>query len=391
MGKYDFDCVIERRGTGAIKVDGLKETFGRDDLQGMWIADMDFAVAPAISGALAERIAHPVYGYPVVTDQYWNSIIDWLRRRHGWEVDRTELTFVPGVVEGIAYAVNCLTSRGDEVVIQPPVYHPFKMVVEGNGRVAVDNPLIADETGYHMDLEGLERIFAERHPRMMILCNPHNPIGIQWDAATLRRVAELAARYGVVVVSDEIHGDLMLNGRRHIPMASVSDEAASVTVTLGAPSKTFNIAGLVSSWCVVKSKPLRDRLFGWLEANKFNCPTMIAMTGTVAAYTQGEDWLDEMLDYIEGNVDATERLLARILPEVTMVRPQASFLLWLDCRRLGKSHDELIDFFINEAKVAMNDGAMFGREGEGFMRLNIGCPRSQVERALTAVATALRK
>lgn len=389
MGKYDFDRIIERKGSGAMKVDGLVDIFGRNDLEGMWIADMDFAVAPPIAKALADRMAHPIYGYNVIPAEYWDSVTGWLSRRHGWEVKREEITFIPGVVKGIAFAINYFTAKGDKVVIQPPVYHPFKMVVEGNHRTVVNNPLIHDGDSYHMDLEGLERIFAEEHPRMMILCNPHNPVGIQWSRETLQQVAALAARYGVIVVSDEIHGDLMLDRRPHIPFASVSDEAASVAITLGAPSKTFNIAGLVSSWCVIKDERLRKEFFNWLETNEFNAPTFTAIIGTMAAYNHCEDWLDEMLEYIEGNIEETRSLLQELAPEIKMVTPEASFLVWLDCRGLGLDHNRLIDMFVDKAHLALNDGAMFGAEGEGFMRMNIGCPRSLLRHAVQSLANAL--
>lgn len=389
MGKYDFDCIIGRKGSGAMKVDGLVDMFGRSDLEGMWIADMDFAVAPPIRKALADRMAHPIYGYNVIPSDYWGSITRWLSHRHGWEVTHDEITYIPGVVKGIAFAINYFTDKGDKVVIQPPVYHPFKMVIEGNNRTVVNNPLIFDGHTYRMDLDGLERIFATEHPRMMILCNPHNPVGIQWSRETLQRVASLAARHGVIVVSDEIHGDLMLDGRRHYPFASVSDEAASVAVTLGAPSKTFNIAGLVSSWCVIKDEKLRKGFFSWLETNEFNAPTFTAIIGTMAAYDHCEDWLDEMLDYIAGNIDETERLLKELAPEIKMVRPEASFLVWLDCRGLGLDHSGLIDMFVDKAHLALNDGAMFGAEGEGFMRMNVGCPRSMLRHAVQSLANAL--
>lgn len=389
MGKYDFDCIIGRKGSGAMKVDGLVDMFGRSDLEGMWIADMDFAVAPPIRKALADRMAHPIYGYNVIPSDYWDSITRWLSHRHGWEVTHDEITYIPGVVKGIAFAINYFTDKGDKVVIQPPVYHPFKMVIEGNNRTVVNNPLIFDGDTYRMDLDGLERIFATEHPRMMILCNPHNPVGIQWSRETLQRVASLAARHGVIVVSDEIHGDLMLDGRRHYPFASVSDEAASVAVTLGAPSKTFNIAGLVSSWCVIKDEKLRKGFFSWLDTNEFNAPTFTAIIGTMAAYDHCEDWLDEMLDYIAGNIDETERLLKELAPEIKMVRPEASFLVWLDCRGLGLDHSGLIDMFVDKAHLALNDGAMFGAEGEGFMRMNVGCPRSMLRHAVQSLANAL--
>lgn len=388
--RYDFDSVIDRHGTGAIKVDALQQLFGRADITPLWIADMDFPVCPDIVEALRKRFDHPVYGYGCPSDSYWQSIIDWLDNRHGFKVSREELLFVSGVVCGLAYAVNYFTSKGDGIIIQPPVYHPFKMVIEGNGRRVLANPLIETPDGfYRMDLEGLERIMAEEHPRMMVLCNPHNPIGIQWDAGTLRCVARLARKYGVIVVSDEIHGDLMLYGREHYPFATVSDDAAAVAVTLGAPSKTFNIPGVVSSWIIVKNPELRTGFYQWMESNHFCEPTFAAVVATEAAYRHGEPWLEQLLDYIEGNIAAVEEALA-VEPRIKAVRPQASFLVWLDCRGLGLSHDELIDLFVNKARMALNDGTMFGAEGDGFMRLNVASPRSVVLDSISRLLSSVK-
>lgn len=393
MGKYDFDCIIDRRGSGALKVDALGEFYGRDDLLALWVADMDFAVSPSIRDALVARMEHPVYGYAAVPSGYWESIVDWLRHRHGWTVRREELTYVPGVVKAIGYAINFFTEPGDPILIQPPVYHPFRRLVEGNKRRAVLNPLVLDEETltYHMDFDDLEAKFRTERPRMMILCNPHNPIGLQWDAATLRRLASLARQYGVIVVSDEIHGDLMLRGGKHIPFASVSADAAEVAVTFGAPSKTFNIAGLVSSWCVINNPSLRKPFFNWLEVNEFSSPTFVATLGTEVAYRNGEDWLDEVLDYIAGSFDMVGRILEERLPDVRMIKSDASFLAWLDCRALGLTHDELVELFVDKAHLALNDGAMFGDEGVGFMRLNLGSPRTVIREALDRLADCIAR
>ena len=240
-----------------------------------------------------------------------------------------------------------------------------------------------------MDLEGLERIFIEQKPKMMILCNPHNPVGIQWDENTLREVARLARKYGVIVVSDEIHGDLMLGGRRHVPFASVSEDAAAVSVTFGAPSKTFNIPGLVSSWMIVRNPEIRDGFYHWMEVNEFSSPFFTATIPTEAAYRCGEQWLDELLEYIEGNIDAAVDYVDRYLPMLKAIRPQASFLIWLDCRALGLSQAELERFFIDKAGLALNSGTMFGSQGQGFMRMNVALPRQSLLRALDALRAAL--
>ncbi len=389
MGKYDFDKVIERRGTGAVKYDGLSELFGDADLTPLWVADMDFEVCPCITDALHQRFSHHIFGYPRTPESYWPAVIDWLRRRHGLEVAAEELAFVPGVVRGIAYALNFFTRPGDAVVIQPPVYHPFRIVTEGNGRRVVENPLVEMPDGmYRMDLDGLEKIFAEERPAMMILCNPHNPVGIQWDAETLRHVASLARRYGVKVISDEIHGDLMLYGARHIPFCSVSDDAAAVSITFGAPSKTFNIPGLVSSWMIVHNPELRKEFYDWMAVNEFSAPTFMATVATEAAYRNGEEWMTELLEYLQGNIDAVIDFVERSMPGVRAVRPQASFLVWLDFRGLGLSHDELLERMLKKARLALNDGAMFGHQGTGFMRLNVAKPRVELLKDMARMAQA---
>ncbi|MBD5224411.1 MAG: pyridoxal phosphate-dependent aminotransferase [Bacteroidales bacterium] len=391
MKKYNFDEVIDRHGSGCTKIEDLRVLFGKENLTPLWIADMDFRVCPEITAALHERISHPIYGYSRPGDSYWTSITGWLSRRHGFKVSREELTYVPGVVKGIAFALNFFTCKGDKVVIQPPVYHPFRILVEGNERVVVPNPLIPTDDGYRMDLEGLETIFATEHPRMMILCNPHNPIGIQWSRETLAEVGRLARKYNVIVISDEIHGDLMLGGRSHYPFADCGADAAAVAVTFGAPSKTFNIPGLVSSWCVIKNPELRKPFFNWLEVNEFNATTFVSTIGAEAAYNNGEQWLAEVTEYLEENIDTVERFLASRIPDVRMVRPEASFLIWMDFRGLGLNHDELVDLVVNHAGLALNDGKMFGPQGHGFMRVNIATPRAALLEALGRLESALAK
>lgn len=385
---YDFDQVIDRHGTCAMKYESLDLMFGRHDVTPLWIADLDFAVCPDIMDALRRRLEHPVLGYSAAPDSYWEAITDWLRRRHGISVSREELTFIPGVVKGIALAINYFTNRGDKVVIQPPVYHPFKMVIEGNQRQVIANPLLNDGETYSMDLDGLQEIIDREHPKMLVLCNPHNPIGIQWDEETLRRLASMCHAAGMVVVSDEIHGDLMLGGRRHVAFATVSDDAAAVAVTLGAPSKTFNIPGLVSSWMFVKNPQLREGFYSWLDANEFNAPTMTACIGAEAAYRHGEEWMEQMLAYVEDNINFACNYVAANIPCVKVVRPQASFLLWLDFRKLGLCQKELMDLLLDKAHLALNDGTMFGKEGTGFMRLNVGTPRKVLAEALDHIRMA---
>ena len=388
---FDFDRVIDRRGTGTYKYGALEQNFGRSDLLPLWVADMDFAVSPAIVEAMRQRVVdHPIFGYTMTSDSYWQSIIDWQRERNGFTFTRDEVCFIGGIVTGFALVVQHFTQPGDKVVIQQPVYHPFYNVASAAGRRMLNNALMETPDGfYRMDLEGLERIFATEHPQLMVVCNPHNPIGIAWDADTLRRVAHLACEYGVTLFSDEIHGDLMLFGHRHTPLATVSDEAAQVTITMGAPSKTFNIAGLKSSWCVIKDPVLRASFFSWLDDNELTSPTILALTATEAAYRHGAPWLEACLHYIEGNIELVERYCRDHIPGIRPVRPQASFLVWLDCRALGLSHEQLVDVMVNHARLALNEGSMFGAAGACHARLNVGTPRAILEQALDQLAAAL--
>lgn len=388
---YDFDSVVDRSNTHAVKTDKLAEVFGRDDLTPLWVADMDFAVCPAITQALSQRInGCPVYGYTEPFVDYWQSIIDWQRERNNFALSIDELCFIPGIVTGFGLALNFFTQPGDKVVIQEPVYHPFRRLVEGNGRCIVNNALRLNVNGsYEMDIVNLEQIFAHERPRMLVLCNPHNPIGIAWQAGVLRQVAALARRYGVVVFADEIHGDLVLWGNSHTAFASVSNDAAAVAITFGAPSKTFNIAGIVSSWCAIKNRELREPFFAWLETNELCSPNFIAMTATRAAYCFGGEWLDQCKRYIEGNICFVEQFCNDNIPGIKVVRPQASYLVWLDCRGLGLDHERTVNLFVNRARLALNDGAMFGEAARCFMRFNVASPRAVIAGAMRALKMAV--
>ena len=391
--EYDFDKVVDRRGTGAVMTDCLKERYGREDLLALWVADMYFETPAPVRVALERRLAHQVYGYSVAPESYWRAILDWERRTNGWEIDRAHLCFIPGIVRGIAFVLDCFTRPGDKVVVQPPVYMPFLNLPRNNGRELVYNPLRFDEASgsYHMDLENLEQVCAREHPKVLILSNPHNPAGIVWTVEELSAVASVCRRHGVLVISDEIHADMPLYGSVHHPFPTVSPDAAAVSVTFAAPSKTFNIAGIVSSFCVVPDEDLRRRFFGFLDANELNAPMFLSTVATEAAFTRCDGWRRAMLAYVEGNVDFVCRFLAERVPGIRAVRPQASFLVWLDCRGLGLGHDALIDLFVNRARLALNDGEAFGPGGEGHMRLNVGAPRSMVAEAMHRLEDAVKQ
>ena len=391
MKLYDFDKVIDRSGSGDLKQEVLQERYGRGDLLPLWVADMDWETPHFITDALRQRLEHSLFGYTVEPADYWPTVIQWIKDHHDWQVEREWLTYIPGIVKGIGMAVNVFMKPDEKVVIQPPVYHPFRLTPEGNGREVVFNPLILRPNGYYdMDFEGLENILKQDPKcRMLILSNPHNPAGIVWSKETLVQLADICHRHQVLVISDEIHCDMALFGHRHTPFATVSEKAAEISITFGAPSKTFNIAGIVSSWAIVINPDIRKKFYGWLTANEMNEPTIFAPIATIAAFRYGEQWRQEMLRYVEGNVMFVEDYCLAHLPLIRPLRPQASFLVWLDCRKLQLNHLQLNSLFVNRARLALNDGEMFGPGGEGFMRLNIATPRRTLEQALHQLHEAL--
>ena len=364
--KYNFDQIIDRRGSGALKCDALEQWYGNSELLPMWVADMDFATPDFIVDAIKERLEHPIFGYTIEPERYREAIITWIASHHGWAVKREWICYIPGIVKGIAMAINALLKAGDKIIIQPPVYHPFRNVAAHNGFEIVENPLLVDSNGsYSIDFDHLERV-ADKNCRLLILANPHNPIGILWQRETLIRLADFCHSRGIIVISDEIHSDMALWGKRHIPFASVSDKAAQCSITFGAPSKTFNIAGIVTSYAIVPNDKLRNKFFGWMEGNELNHPDIFAPIATIAAFENGEPWRQEMIEYIEGNIEFTIEYCKQHIPQIVAVRPEASFLVWLDCRGLGLTHDKIVELFTQKAALALNDGAIFGTQGEGL-------------------------
>lgn len=386
---YDFSTPIARENTGALKVDVLQERYGRADLLPLWVADMDFATPPFVVSAIKQRMEHPIFGYTVEPKEYWPTVIAWLKSRHDWDVKQEWLTYIPGIVKGIGMAINVFVKPDEKVIIQPPVYHPFRLTPLGNKREVVFNPLRRLSDGsYEMDFENLASVCDDKC-RMLILSNPHNPAGIVWGEDTLRRLAHFCSERNIIVISDEIHCDMALYGNKHHPFASVSEEAARCSITFGAPSKTFNIAGIVSSYAVVPNDMLRSKFYGWLRANELNEPDIFAPIATIAAFSMGEEWRKQMLKYVEGNIQFVIDYCQEHLPQIKPLRPQASFLIWLDCNALGLDHQSLVDLFVNRAHLALNDGEMFGQGGEGFMRMNVASPRCVIEEAMQRLHKAL--
>lgn len=391
MKTYNFDEIIDRSGSGDLKHEALLPRWGRNDLLPLWVADMDFATPDFVVDALKARLSHPIFGYTIEPADYRPTIIDWNESHHGWKIKPEWISFIPGIVKGIGFVVNVFTKPGEKVIIQPPVYHPFRMTPEDNGREVVLNPLRLREDGYYdMDFDNLSEVCDDKC-RVLILSNPHNPAGVCWSKETLQRLADFCYEHNIIVISDEIHSDMALFGNRHVPFASVSERAADISITFAAPTKTFNMAGIVSSYAVISNDDLRQCFYGWLKANELDEPTIFAPIATIAAYQKGEGWRKQMLAYVENNVRFVEDYCREHIPGVRPLRPQASFLVWLNCRGLELSHDKLLDLFIDKAHLALNDGEMFGPGGEGFMRLNVGTPRSVLRQALEQLAKAVNE
>lgn len=384
--KYNFDEIIDRRGTESVKWDAVSERWGRDDLLPMWVADMDFRTPPFVMEALRKRLEHEVLGYTFACEEWYTSIINWLQNRHGWKVKREELTFMPGIVRGLAFAIQCFTEKGDKVMVMPPVYHPFFLVTEKNKREVVYSPLVLRDGQYYIDFDRFRKDI--QGCKLLILSNPHNPGGRVWTREELEQIAEICYESKTLVISDEIHADLTLPPYQHITFALVSEKARQNSLVFMSPSKAFNMPGLASSYCIIENKEICRCFQEYMEASELSEGHLFAYLSVVAAYSNGTEWLDQVLAYIQSNIDFTDAFLSEYIPNIKMIRPQASYLVFLDCRTLGLNQKELVDLFVDGAHLALNDGTMFGKEGEGFMRLNVACPRSMLEKALKQLKEA---
>ncbi|HNV34263.1 MAG TPA: MalY/PatB family protein [Bacillota bacterium] len=391
---YDFDRLVPKQGSASVKWSKavMEEINGRGDLLPLWVADMDFDCAGPIKEALAEVASSGTFGYSCRTGEYMEATSGWFSIRHGWDVDKDWLVFSPGVVAGINAIIQQFTRPGDKIILQSPVYHPFFGLVNGNGRIVSDNRLLELGGGdYAMDFEDLERRASDPKAKLLLLCSPHNPVGKVWSRAELERLGDICLANGVLVVADEIHCDLVFRERRHVPFASIKESFAMGSITCTAISKTFNLAGLQISNLIAVNGKLRERLKERLETCGISEPNPFGLAAAVAAYTEGGGWLDEALSYMEKNRDLMADFLGREIPEITYRRPDGTYLAWLDFRSMGLGDAGLRGMLVDDARLALNQGYIFGESGSGFARLNFACPRFILEKALENIRGAVAR
>jgi cystathionine beta-lyase len=387
---WNFDEVINRENTSCVKYDLRQQAFGRADVIPMWVADMDFRTPSFVIDALATRLKHEILGYSYRPDSYFRSFIKWLSDRHGWDIRREWIEFSPGIVPALNLCALAYTGKGDGIIIQPPVYAPFHAAVNDHERRLIYNNLVETGEGWKMDPGGLNRLITPS-VKMIIISNPHNPVGRAWKKEELDAIVDICYRKGVVILSDEIHSDLMLQDSRHIPVASISEKAAAITVTCMSPSKTFNLAGLSTSSMIIPDPVLREKFRKTLEGMHLHLGNIFGNVASEAAYTCGHGWLNELLFYMQGNLDLVMSYCHEHIPEIRPVKPEATYMIWLDCRAMGMTGQELQHFFVDRAGVGMNEGSSFGPGGEGFMRMNLACPRVIVEKALKQIEKAIHR
>lgn len=369
--KYDFDKTIDRRATNSYKWDSAPE-----GVLPMWVADMDFRTASAIIDALQKRVAHGIFGYTRVPDAYYGAVTSWFSRRHGWDIDREWIIYTSGVVPAVSAVIKALTVPGDKVIVQTPVYNCFFSSIRNNGCEIVSNPLRRTADTYEMDFDALERCAADPRAKVMLLCNPHNPAGRVWTPDELTRLGNICLRNGVTVVADEIHCELVYQGFKYTPFASLSDAFLHRSVTCLSPSKAFNIAGLQIANIVAFDNDLRSRIDKAININEVCDVNPFGVAATIAAYNEGEEWLNQLVDYLHGNYEAMAEFCRRELPEFPITRLEGTYLVWMDCSSLGMPSDALEHALLDDARLWLNAGTMYGAEGEGYMRWNIACPRS---------------
>lgn len=386
---YNFDQIIDRKQTRSYKWDQVEPLFGDATILPLWVADMDYACLPEIKEVLIKRAEMGAYGYAIRPQSYFDAVVGWYKRRHQWEIKQSWIIDVPSVVTTLSLSIDLFTNEGDKVLIQTPVYYPFYDVIKENNRELVKNPLQLINYKYEMDFENLEEAFKSG-VKLMLLCNPHNPGGRVWERSTLEQLAQLAIKYNVIVVSDEIHCDLVFKDYKFIPFASLSEEVAQLTITAVAPTKTFNIPGLHTSSAIISNKELRQKFDKRVKLFSIHMANHFAQDAVEVAYNKGDQWVDELVQYVGENQQYAIDYLAEHAPQIKPMRSEGTYLLWLDCREVSTDPLDLKQLMHKEAKVAFNEGSMFGEEGKGWLRVNLACPRSILEEALLRFATAIK-
>jgi cystathionine beta-lyase len=387
MKKYNFDEIIPRSGTNCIKYDAREWMFKTDDVMPLWVADTDFRTPDFIVDAIRKRAEHELFGYTFKPDSYYDAIIGWMKRRHNWEVKKEWISFSPGVVAGLTIAIETFSKPGDGVIVQPPVYFPFFDSVKGTKRKLVENPLKNENGRLTFDFEDLKSKI-DKTTKLLLLCNPQNPGGMVWTRSELEKLSSICLENGVMVISDEIHSDLIFTGHSHIPFTKLSEEAAKNSLVCMAPSKTFNVAGLASSLVIIPDKTKHARYERALNVGHLGMGNIFGTVALEAAYIHGDEWLAQLMDYLWENYLFLEKFMKVHLPKINVMKPEATYLIWLDFRGYGMNDEELMKFTVNKAKVGLNNGGRFGTGGDGWMRLNIGCPRSVLEEGLNRLKIA---
>lgn len=386
--KYDFDKRLDRTNKASYKWDQSKKLFGREDILPLWVADMDFEAPKEVVAAITERAEQGIYGYTVRTQAFYDAITGWLFRRHGWSIKQEWISSSPGIVPALSLMVLAFTEPGDGIILQSPVYYPFYDVIKMNGRKVVDNPLILEEGYYTINFEQLEQQ-AQAGAKMLLLCSPHNPGGRVWKKEELQRIGDICLKYNVLVVVDEIHHDLVFSGHKHVPFASLSDAFLNNSITCIAPSKTFNLAGLQAASIIIPNEQLRLKYNALLKTLSIHMESFFGLTAIQSSYTHGDEWLDQLLVYLEDNLTALMEYVQQHLPEVKVIKPEGTYLVWMDCTSISSDPGELKELMFDKAGVAFSEGSVFGKQGAGYLRINIACPRSLLIEALEKFSSAV--
>ena len=386
---FDFDKVIPRKGTNSLKYDFSVELGKGEDVLPLWVADMDFPTAPAILESLQKKVSHGIFGYSEGKEDYFQAVSGWYEKHFQWKVKKSWLVKTPGVVFAVAAAIRAFTEEGDAILIQQPVYYPFGQVIENNHRKLVSSPLKQNQGHYEMDFEDFEDKIIKEQVKLFILCSPHNPVGRVWEEWELRKVGDICKKHGVLVISDEIHNDFVWEDHRHTVFVSLSPEYEDMTITCTAPSKTFNLAGLQISNIFIPNPQLKRKFKKEIAATGYEEIGLMGLVACQAAYEGGEEWLRELKEYIWNTYLFLEKYLAEKIPQLQPVRPEGTYLAWIDCRGLGLTETEREELIVKKAGLWLDSGAMFGKEGEGFERMNLACPRKTLEAALQRLENAI--